>query len=67
MGLDLAILAALIALYAVVATKLGRWSISGPMATKAIGFLQKKGQKAPYFSGGMNGPKPCRCRIMQAE
>jgi NhaP-type Na+/H+ or K+/H+ antiporter len=39
MGVGLALLAALVALYAVVATKLGRWSITGPMVFVAIGFL----------------------------
>jgi NhaP-type Na+/H+ or K+/H+ antiporter len=39
MGVGLAILAALVALYAVVATKLGRWSITGPMVFVAMGFL----------------------------
>jgi sodium/hydrogen antiporter len=39
MSADLAILAALVALYALVAAKLGRWSITGPMIFVLIGFL----------------------------
>lgn len=39
MSVDLTILAALVALYAVVATKLARWSITGPMVFVMIGFL----------------------------
>jgi hypothetical protein len=39
MGVGLTLLAALIALYAAVATKLGRWSITGPMIFVAIAFL----------------------------
>jgi NhaP-type Na+/H+ or K+/H+ antiporter len=39
MGVDLAIVAAVVALYAVVATRLGRWSITGPMVFVAVGFL----------------------------
>jgi sodium/hydrogen antiporter len=39
MGVDLTILAALIALYSVFAAKLGRWSITGPMVFVLIGFL----------------------------
>jgi NhaP-type Na+/H+ or K+/H+ antiporter len=39
MSVDLAILAALVALYALVAAKLGRWSITGPMVFVLIGFL----------------------------
>jgi NhaP-type Na+/H+ or K+/H+ antiporter len=39
MNASIAILAALIALYAVVAGKLARWSISGPMVFVTFGFL----------------------------
>jgi NhaP-type Na+/H+ or K+/H+ antiporter len=39
MSVDLTILAALVALYALVAAKLGRWSITGPMVFVLIGFL----------------------------
>jgi NhaP-type Na+/H+ or K+/H+ antiporter len=39
MNAGVAILAALIALYAVVAGKLARWSISGPMVFVTLGFL----------------------------
>ena len=39
MSVDLTILAALVALYALVAAKLGRWSITGPMVFTLIGFL----------------------------
>ena len=39
MSVDLTILAALVALYAVVAAKLARWSITGPMVFVLIGFV----------------------------
>ena len=39
MSVDLTILAALVALYALVAAKLGHWSITGPMVFVLIGFL----------------------------
>jgi hypothetical protein len=29
--------------------------------------LQEKGEKAPYFSGGMNGPTHCRFGSHRAE
>jgi len=39
MDVGVAVLAALIALYALVAARLGQWSITGPMVFVAIGFL----------------------------